>query len=69
MLQNEENIAQQISQILYTFVLYMQKFASLSAQKWCQFLCVIQKYTKFVKFAGLSRPHFTTFRDQTLQFY
>ena len=47
----------------------MQKFPPLSAQKWCKFLCVIQKYTKFVKFAGLYFPHFTTFRDQTLQFY
>ena len=48
---------------------YMQKFAPLSAQKWCKFLCVIQKCTKFVKFAGLYIPHFTTFRDQALQFY
>ena len=28
-----------------------------------------RKYTKFVKFAELYLPHFTTFRDQTLQFY
>ncbi len=38
-------------------------------QKWCKFLHVIQKYTKFAKFAGLYFPHFTTFRDKTLQFY
>ncbi len=37
--------------------------------KWYKFLHVIQKYTKFAKFAGLYFPHFTTFRDQTLQFY
>ncbi len=37
----------------------MQKFAPLSTQKWCKFLCVIQKHTKFVKFAGLYLPHFT----------
>ena len=29
----------------------------------------IQKYTKFAKFARLYFPHFTTFRNQTLQFY
>ena len=27
------------------------------------------RYTKFVKFAGLYFSHFTTFREQTLQFY
>ena len=32
-------------------------------------ICVIQKYTKFANFAWLYFPHFTTFRDQTLQFY
>ena len=29
----------------------------------------IQKYTKFAEFEVLYFPHFTTFRDQTLQFY
>jgi hypothetical protein len=29
----------------------------------------IQKYTKFGKFEVLYSPHFTTFRDQTLEFY
>ena len=33
----------------------------LSAPKWCKFLHVIQKYTKF---KGLYFPHFTTFRDR-----
>jgi hypothetical protein len=29
----------------------------------------MQIYTKFANFAGLYFPHFTTFRNQTLQFY
>ena len=40
-----------------------------SSRKRYNFLCVIQKYTKFANFAGLYFSHFTTFRDQTLQFY
>ena len=32
-------------------------------------LRVIRMYTKFVNFAGLDFPHFTTVRDQTFQFY
>ena len=54
----------------FCILLYcVQKFAPLSAQKWCTFLHIIQKHTKFAKFAGLYSPHYTTFRDQTLQFY
>ena len=30
---------------------------------------IIQKYTKVANFARLYFPHFTTFRDLTLQFY
>jgi hypothetical protein len=29
----------------------------------------MQKYTKFANFARLYFPHFTTFRNQTFQFY
>ena len=36
---------------------------------WCIFPCVIQINTKFANFIGLYFPHFTTFRNQTLQFY
>ena len=53
---------------LHILLYYVQKFAPLLSRKWCKFLHIIQKYTKFAKFAGLYFPHFTTFRDQTLQF-
>ena len=33
------------------------------------FVLRAEKYTKFAKFEVLYFPHFTTFRDQTLQFY
>ena len=51
-----------ISQILYTFVLRAEIYTTLS-RKWCKFLHLIQKYTKF---AGLYFPQFTTFRDKIL---
>jgi hypothetical protein len=63
-----ENIALQISQILYTFVLRAEiattfgpKMIAISARN-------IQKHTKFANFARLYFPHFTTLRNQTLQF-
>jgi hypothetical protein len=66
---NAENIALQISQILYTFVLRAEiattfgpKMVTISARN-------IQKYIKFANFARLYFPHFTTFRNHTLQFY
>ena len=68
MLSNAEDIALQISRILYTFVLRTE-ICTTFEPKVCKFLHIIQKYTKFAKFAGLYFPHFTTFRDQTLQFY
>jgi hypothetical protein len=45
-------------------------FKPFSAQMWplWQFPHPIQKYTKFANFARLCFPHFTTIRDQTLQF-
>ena len=49
------------SRTLYTFVLRTEVCTTFGAK----FLHIIQKYTKF---AGLYFPHFTTFRDQTLQF-
>ena len=48
---------------------YAQENAPLLAQMWCIFPCIIQINTKFANFAGLYFPHFTTFRNQTLQFY
>jgi hypothetical protein len=39
------------------------------AQKWLFFPPVMQMYTKFANFTGLYFPHFTTIRNQTLQFY
>ena len=50
-----ENIALQSLQILYTFVLHAK--------------IAIQKYTEFANIARLYFLHFTTFRNQTLQFY
>ena len=42
---------------------------ALSRQKWFEFPLVIQKYTKLSNFARLYFLHFSTFRDQILQFY
>ena len=42
---------------------------ALSAQKWLFFPRVMQIYTKFSNFTELYFPHFTKFRNQTLQFY
>ena len=53
MLKNAENMALQNLLILSTFV----------------FPLVIQKYTKLANFARPYFPHFSTFRDQILQFY
>ena len=39
------------------------KMRKIWTEKWCKFLHVIEKCTKF---AGLYFPHFTTFRDQSL---
>ena len=56
-------------QILYTFELRAEiatifgpKMVAISAY-------AIQKNTKFANFARLYFPHFTTFRNQTLQSY
>ena len=50
-----------------SYMYYVQRFAPLSAQKWCKFLHVIQKFSyKILKgyiFLILR------FLDQTLQFY
>ena len=62
------SIALQSLRILYTFVLRTEngyRFLDVGIN----FPCVIQKYTKFAIFTGLHFPHFTTFRNQTLQFY
>ncbi len=61
-------MAQQILQILYTFVLYAE-ICTTFGSKVVQISVHNTKVYKFVKFAGLYLPHFTTFRDQTLQFY
>jgi hypothetical protein len=61
MFKDEENIALRNLQIFTKFV----NFVLI-----CIFLRVIQIHTaKFANFAGLCFPHFTTFRNQTLQFY
>jgi hypothetical protein len=62
-------IALQSSQILYTFVLRAEiptTFLPHLGQKWSHANDAIQKYTKF---ARLYFPHFTKFRNQTLQIY
>ena len=61
-------MAQQILQTLYTFVLYAEICITFGS-KVVQISVRNAKVYKFVKFAGLYLPHFTTFRDQTLQFY
>ena len=68
MLYNAENMALQSSQILYTFVLRAE-IATTSGPKMIAISHAIQKYTKFANFARPYFPHFTTFRNQTLQFY
>ena len=55
-------------QILYIFVLRPEKKQLLTGRL-LKLLRVIQIYTKLANFAGLDFPHFTTARDQTLQFY
>ena len=44
-------------------------FQVLLSRKWCIFSRVILKYSKFANFTGLYFSCFTTFRNQTLQFY
>jgi hypothetical protein len=58
MLENAENIALQSLQILYTFVLRAE-IATISGPM-SQNLRTLQR---------LYFPHFTTFRNRTLQFY
>jgi DNA-directed RNA polymerase len=60
-LQNEERKQKSVKEVTLQF--------SNSAQMWCIFPRVIQINTNFANFAGLYFPHFTTFRNQTLQFY
>jgi hypothetical protein len=64
------------SQILYIFELRAVKITTfhLSAQIWSFFPRVMQIYTKHEKLhsppdIGLYFPHFTTIRNQTLQFF
>ena len=66
--ENVENVSLWRLQILYIFVLRTENWYQ-HRENGINFQCVIQKYTKFANFAGLYFPHFTTFRDQTLQFY
>jgi hypothetical protein len=73
MLLNMENIALQSSQILYTFVLRAESCYHIWAENGSNFRTqYTSSYTKFANFARLYFPHFTdftTFRNQTLQFY
>ena len=55
-------------QILYIFVL-RGGGGRLLTGRLLKLLRVIRIYTKLANFPGLDFPHFTTVRDQTLQFY
>ena len=67
-----DNIALRSSHILYIFVLRAIKITIFEPEvvifPACNTSTNIQ-YTKFANFAGLYFPHFTTFRNQTLQSY
>ena len=72
MLQNTESVALQSFQILYIFVLRVEKvtiFELKLPRKLSLFPRVVQIYTKFENFARLYFSYFTTFRHQTLKFY
>ena len=56
------------SQILYIFALRAGKI-SIFEPKVVILPRVIQIYTKFANFTGLYFLHFTTFSNQSLQFY
>ena len=51
------------------FFLYSATKIDVFFPKSVNFGRVIQKYTKFGNFTGLYFSHFTTFRNETLEFY
>ena len=53
----------------YTFVLRAEVCTTFGSKVGQISARIIQEHTKFAKFAGLYFPHFTTFRDQSLQFH
>ena len=63
-----ENIALQSWQILYTFVLQVENNTQLIALG-IHFSRIIQNYRKLSNFARQYFLQFTTFYNQTLQFY
>ena len=65
MLSSAENMPMESKHISYTFVLLVEVGNTLSYT----LSPVIQKYTRFVNVAWLYLPYFTTFRNQTWQFY
>ncbi len=67
MLYNAENIALQISQILYTFVLRPEICATFEL-KVVQISARNTLYTKFAKFAGLNFRHFKHFVTKLCNF-
>jgi hypothetical protein len=54
---------------VFNYKYYARKNATLSAQKWFIFPCIILKYSKFSNFTGLYFPYFTIFCHQIWQFY
>ena len=57
-------MALQTSRILYTFVLRAKICTTFESK-----VVRISERKKNAKFAGVYFPHFTTFRDQTFEFY
>ena len=56
--------------ILYIFVLRAVKITTFGSKIVIfNFPRVIQIYTKFANFTGIYFPHFTTIRNEILQFY
>ena len=54
----------------HDFVIFQKLQGATLSRKWCIFPCVIQiNKKKLANFVGPYFPHFTTFRNQTLQFY
>ena len=68
MFQDTENIALRIWQILYTFVLRVENNTQLLLLG-IHFSRIIQNYRKYANFARLYFLQFTTFYNQSLQFY
>jgi hypothetical protein len=53
---------------IYAYLLGMRSWY-LFSESGTNFPCVIQNDWKTANFAGLYYPHFTTFRNETLEYY